>query len=36
MFIKEWIELTLYELADEILAATSQEEILGILDRYAE
>ena len=36
MFIKEWIELTLYELADEILNAESQEEILEILSKYAE
>ena len=36
MFIKEWIELTLHELADEILTAKSQEEIQKILFKYAE
>jgi hypothetical protein len=36
MFIKEWIELTLYELVDEILDTRSEEEIKRILDKYAE
>jgi len=35
MFIKERIELTLYELVDEILGAKSKEEIKRILDKYA-
>lgn len=36
MPIKEWIELTLYELADEILFAKNKDEIKRALDTCAE
>ena len=36
MFIKEWIELTLCELGDEISQAKNEEEIIRIIRRYGE
>lgn len=36
MFIKEWIELTLNELVDEIIQVQNIEEINKIIFKYAE